>query len=74
MNKVTYDVTEVNRIAKTMVCLYSTNVRDIAETVMVKAFHKANSTRNFVVLDRATKKIIAYCFNEETKALGANWW
>jgi len=73
MEKITYVVNEVNTATKMMWPIYSTIVRDLAETVMDKCFKEANSTRNFVVLDKETRKIVAYSFNAETKAKGANW-
>ena len=73
MEKITYVVNEVNTASKMMWPIYSTIVRDLAETVMDKSFREANSSRNFIVVDKATRKIVAYRFNAETKAKGANW-
>ena len=64
-----YEVIETNADVEYCKLIYQTFCKDLAETVMHKAFIVAGFEKDFVVIDRNSFDIVSYCFTERTKAL-----
>lgn len=63
-----YEVIETTADLVGIRLIYATFVRDLAETVMHKAFKASNFEKDFVVVNRNSLDIVSYCFTEATKA------
>jgi hypothetical protein len=69
MDNVIYEVIETNADVEYCKLIYQTMHRDLAETIMNKAFKVAEFEKDFVVINRNSFDIVSYCFTERTKAL-----
>jgi hypothetical protein len=69
MDNVIYEVIETNADVEYCKLIYQTFCKDLAETVMDKAFKVAGFEKDFVVIDRNSFDIVSYRFTERTKAL-----
>jgi len=63
-----YEVIETSADLDCIRLIYTTFVKDLAETVMYKAFVVSEYEKDLVVINRNSREIVSYCFSEATKA------